>query len=161
MTDRIYYHNDFPYTVVLKNKLIKQMLEFCCAKMPLETGGILVGDYSEDASSATIKYITGPPQDSRHRRYEFYRGTHNLESLLSDFWEQGKFYLGEWHFHPKSSSDPSLVDRKQMKKISTGGNYNCPEPILLIIGGNPNTEWHLSCSIFLNDKGWILLKEDT
>ncbi|MFF2911147.1 Mov34/MPN/PAD-1 family protein [Paenibacillus sp. NPDC057934] len=160
MTDKIYYHNDFAYTVLLENELINQMLNFCRAKMPLETGGILVGEYSKNALSARIMYISGPPQDSKHRTHEFYRGTHNLESLLSDFWEKGLFYLGEWHFHPKASPNPSLVDRKQMRKISNGNNYNCPEPILLILGGDPNEKWHISCSIFSNKHGWIELMED-
>lgn len=84
MSSKIYYH-DSNYTVVISNEIIEQMVSLCRDKHPLETGGILIGSYTEDYQCALINYITGPPKDSRHRTHEFYRGTHKLKSLLSSF----------------------------------------------------------------------------
>ncbi|WP_018753656.1 Mov34/MPN/PAD-1 family protein [Paenibacillus sanguinis] len=160
MNNKIYYHDDIKYTVVVNSEIIEQMLGFCRDKMPFETGGILIGKYSEDGYSAFINYITGPPKDSQHRTHEFFRGTHKLKALLSDLWKEGQYYLGEWHFHPNSLPSPSFIDRKQMREIAANSKYNCPEPILFILGGDPNAEWQTSCSIFPNKKFWIMLGED-
>ncbi|MFX3637334.1 MAG: Mov34/MPN/PAD-1 family protein [Candidatus Pristimantibacillus sp.] len=156
----IYCHENSVYKVVFESRFIQQILQYCQKKMPLETGGILVGKYTEDGCSAEITFITGPPSDSKHTRQSFYRGTKELNLWLTDSWSKGEYYLGEWHFHPNSSSNPSYVDKRQMKLISTDSNYNCPEPILLIIGGDPKKIWTSSCFVFPRKKSIIMLNDE-
>jgi hypothetical protein len=81
------------------------------------------------------------PSDSIHGRFWFYRGINGLQNWLNRLWRRREYYLGEWHFHPSASAVSSPKDRTQMKKIATSQKYHCPEPILLIIGGNPNGNW--------------------
>lgn len=152
MTKRIYNSNDYAYNVILDSRQLEKMLNFCKEKMPFETGGIIVGNYTEDGNYARITDISGPPKDSKHSKRNFYRGIADLTTWLSELWDKGEYYLGEWHFHPNSYPIPSIIDINQMKKISLDLRYHCPEPILLIVGGNPNYRWDISCHIFLKGK---------
>lgn len=161
MNKQVFYHDHFPYSVIFDKRILLQVLQLCKEKMPLETGGILIGRYSEDGTKANIQSISGPPKDSKHGRYSFYRGVKDLTSKLSDLWTStGEFYLGEWHFHPNSRPVPSPTDIKQMKKIAKDSKYHCPEPILFIIGGDPNNHWNSSCHVFLKGNSIIKLIED-
>src|SRR5579875_60575 len=101
-----------------------------------ETGGILIGFYNEQRDAAIVKKITGPPSDSRSDRTWFNRGVKGLQQLLNKVWKERQYYLGEWHYHPNASPDPSFCDKAQMINIATSAQYHCPEPILIIIGGS-------------------------
>ena len=112
-----------------------------------ETGGILIGNYDQGQSLASIKQITGPTSDSRGSFSWFERGTRGLKKLLDENWERGFYYLGEWHFHPFNSPTPSGQDIQQMQDIAKSTIYKCPEPILIIIGGS---EEHFQLRAFVS-----------
>lgn len=114
------------------NKLLTIIAE---NKSKLETGGIIIGHYDVTFQNAIITECTRPPEDSKAARLRFYRGIKGLKSLLQKYWkERNEYYLGEWHLHPGSSPNPSHTDIEQMKKIAKDKNFNCKEPILLILG---------------------------
>jgi hypothetical protein len=70
------------------------------------------------------------------------RGIKGLHSWLQRLWKEGGgYYLGEWHFHPFAAPTPSHQDVLQMKRIANTESYQCAEPILLIIGGDPSGIW--------------------
>jgi integrative and conjugative element protein (TIGR02256 family) len=58
-----------------------------------------------------------------------------LKKILKARWEKKQYYLGEWHFHPNASPNPSGQDKRQLMEIANNASYNCPEPIMIIIGG--------------------------
>ena len=101
-----------------------------------ETGGILIGSYSDDLSVAFVREATPPPSDSRRGPSWFVRGFGDLRNVLSKRWraKPRTHYLGEWHFHPAVLVEPSDEDFAQMVEISTAKQYNCREPLLLIVG---------------------------
>jgi hypothetical protein len=62
--------------------------------------------------------------------------------MLERAWGLRKeYYLGDWHFHPFSPPNPSADDYDQMLRIASSPNWKCPEPVLLIIGGDPHRQW--------------------
>lgn len=141
----------------LSNKLIKEISLICMKSYPNETGGIIIGSYSSDFNTATISTITDAPSDSKMGKTWFKRGIIGLQELLDKKWSyQKEYYLGEWHFHPNGIPNPSHIDIQEMRKISKNPNYNCPEPILLIIG-NRNDKWTLSIYVFFTDKSYSLI----
>ena len=151
--------NSGQYNVVLPCGEYEKILKYCVEANPCETGGILIGNYSEDCSVAIIKEATSPPIDSKHKRSNFFRGTANLMKKLDDAWVEGDYYLGEWHYHPNALSAPSWTDLKQMRTLSMDKNLNCPEPILLIVGEN-NTEWEIHIEICCGKKNIKLKQND-
>lgn len=117
-----------------------------------ETGGILIGHYKQNQSLAMITEFTSSPPDSKKSYTWFTRGTQGLKELLNDNWVKGRYYIGEWHFHPYASPTPSRQDINEMKTIAKSKAYNCPEPILLIIGGSPvHFTWRVFVSLGENN----------
>lgn len=101
-----------------------------------ETGGVVIGKYSEDLRTAFVEFISDEPPDSKSGFNWFIRGVKGLSQLFKRFKSQKSFYIGEWHFHPESSTNPSGTDKTQLSEIAFSNNYKCPEPIMIIIGGN-------------------------
>lgn len=146
------------FSVELNDKILNTIHQECIKSRNKETGGILIGKYSED-SKTIINDITDPPKGSKQGRYIFERAPADLKEILKDIWDLGFRYVGDWHFHPNSSPKPSTVDDKQMKKFATNKKLNCPEPILLIIGGNQDKGWKLSIQIYTKDKKISMIEQ--
>lgn len=141
------------------NRSIIEKIEYCCSKQPkFETGGIIIGYYSSDHCSAIISNVTGAPLDSKLGRNSFFRGVYGLSRHLENLWKEGKYYLGEWHYHPESLPTPSTIDNQQMINISKNKKFACPEPILIIAGGQIGS-LNFSVSIYKNGHRLELLNK--
>jgi Prokaryotic E2 family A len=80
------------------------------ARPDSETGGIIVGRYSDVANSFHVIGTLPAPPDSKFSRHEFVLGTKGLRPMLEDLIEGsgGALYaLGTWHNHlvPSGPSD--------------------------------------------------------
>lgn len=128
--------------LVLDAHHVERILSYCEAAGQSETGGMLVGRYNQRHDTALVLDVLGPPEDSLRGRSWFQRGTLGVQQLLQRMWKsRNEHYLGEWHFHPYASPTPSNVDYEQMLAIATSASWKCPEPVLLIIGGDPLGRW--------------------
>lgn len=157
--DVTFSSEDAPYTVVLSSSTIEQMISECLKAGVNETGGILIGSYSEDSSTAMIVEATTRPADSLSGRATFQRGVRGLKSLLHTRWNTGLYYVGEWHFHPGGSPQPSGDDLMSMASIAATPSYQCLEPIMIILGGDPTGSYSLSASVFPRGDAPIRLRE--
>lgn len=154
----IFKSDDNIFSVEFTHKILNNIHQECIKSKNEETGGILIGKYSVDRNNAIINNITGPPKGSKQSRYAFVRGAVDLEKIIDkkkDFYSR---YIGDWHFHPNSSPEPSIVDDIQMKKFANDYKLNCHEPILLIIGGNQNKGWNISVHVYTKDLKITLIK---
>lgn len=108
----------------------------CVRSGVIETGGILVGHYTSDEARAVVTEALPPPKDSACGRSWFHRGVVGLRRLLAKRWESQvrTYYIGEWHYHPASSVEPSGDDLAQMYGINGDLRYRCKEPVMLIVG---------------------------
>lgn len=112
-------------------------IEQQCSKADrAETGGILIGYYTNDRAIAIVTTVLGPPEDSESGPTWFRRGIAGLSAALRRLWyqERKSYYVGEWHYHPSATVDPSRQDMEQMVSISNASNYQCREPIMLLVG---------------------------
>jgi integrative and conjugative element protein (TIGR02256 family) len=146
MSKLIFQNKESTIGIVLPNNIYSQLLDICEASYPLETGGIIIGNYSLDSKWAKITRIVGPQKHSKHNRSSFFRSNYGVKSILDEEWASGNFYLGDWHYHPNYSSSPSHIDIQQMKAFSKNRKLKCPEPILLIIGGKKDN-WNINVSV--------------
>ena len=156
--DKLFFQDkDQLYSVKFNTNIYEQMLDYCALSNPYETGGILIGNYSSDQAIANILQITPPPKNSRRSKCTFYRGIDGLKKILDLAWDQGQYYLGEWHYHPNASSTPSKTDKKQMIILSQDSKLKCPEPILIIVGGYQDN-WNVNARVFANNQEIVLDK---
>lgn len=112
---------------------VQKMFSICENSYPKETGGILIGRYSQNLENALVSEATPSPKDSKRGHTWFKRGIKGLSELIISKWKEKLYYLGEWHYHPAIVPNASYVDIRQMKNISKNPNFNCPEPILVIV----------------------------
>ena len=116
--------------VPLESVLITRSIK----SIPQETGGVLVGYYTENLRCAVATDASGPPPDSQAGRTWFHRGTRGLDSWLDRLWsEKGHYFIGEWHCHMGTVSSPSPTDYFQLREIAFSTEYQCAIPLLLIV----------------------------
>lgn len=148
------------YRITLCSSSLKQIIDECFRAGANETGGILIGTYSEDGFTAIINEATARPADSISGRTTFQRGAKGLKNLLRQRWETGQYYVGEWHFHPGGTPEPSSDDHASMKNIAANPHYQCQEPVMIILGGDPAGAYCLSASVFPREDASVRLLED-
>ena len=142
-TDAVFSSTDGRFRLFIGADPLAHILDLCLDSHPLETGGVIIGRYNETLDSATVTRVTGPPPDSRRRRTAFYRGTQGLQELLRALWRKKEYYLGEWHYHPEGSPEPSSTDIRRMQEIAKSDDAKCPEPILLVVGADCEMTTHI------------------
>ncbi len=147
-SDQIARSEDGRFGLHVPHNLLDEMFLHCTRSFPKETGGILIGRYSSDLRVAHVTDVVPAPGDSIARRFSFQRGVQGLQEMLRRVWPERKYYLGEWHFHPDGSALPSSTDNDQMRTISGGLGYHCPEPVILIIGGKPPEDVEIQSYVF-------------
>ncbi|WNG20823.1 Mov34/MPN/PAD-1 family protein [Cystobacter fuscus] len=127
---------DGTFAVQLQAHVLRMLDRLCREAGTSETGGILIGRHSDDLTVAIVREATPPPSDSRRGRSWFVRGVSGLRDMLGKKWraKERTYYIGEWHFHPVDHVEPSGDDFEQMLKISHAKEYDCKEPLLLILG---------------------------
>lgn len=152
---------DNKFLVKIDTEIINIIEKECIKSENKETGGILIGSYSENGTVATIKSVTGPTEDSKLDKFRFKRGVNGLIEILNNKWNLGEYYIGEWHFHPNSSSKPSSVDNEQMNKLLRDNLLKCREPILFIMGGNQHNGFESSVHVYTKSNRIRLSKNNS
>lgn len=148
VSDRKARSVDGRFGIEISEAVLDEMFRLCARAYPTETGGILIGHYSSDLRVAHVTELVRAPSDSVAKRFSFLRGVRGLQRLLRRFWPHRKYYLGEWHFHPDGAPSPSGTDCDQMRDIASAFSYQCPEPVLVIVGGKPPKRVELQSYVF-------------
>lgn len=153
------WSKDGKYGLRVPSRIMKKMQHLCKKANNVEVGGILVGYYNRRHDCAIVTNCSGPPRDSECGKSFFYRGIQDLQHWLIRSWNlrQRRYYLGEWHFHPSANPTPSSVDMKQMKSNAESKSYRCPEPVLFVIGGNPDKNYACVSFVYIKERGMIEL----
>ncbi len=147
---KVFVADDHSVAVSVLAKVQRTMIRHCRQARRRETGGILIGQYTGLGDRAIISEATGPPRDSIAGPTSFIRGIYGLQQRIDRAWRQQKYYLGEWHFHPLAPPVPSDRDRTQIMAFSSDPAYQCPEPILLVVGGDPAAGGEMAVAVVLN-----------
>jgi hypothetical protein len=157
MPDKEFRSPDKRFGLKLPGGEIARMVEFCRKAKRKETGGILVGVYTEKLDRAVVTAASKAPRDSEAGTTWFKRGVSGLQRWLKLLWKSNEFYLGEWHYHPFAPPEPSGTDISEMTDVSNDGSYRCPEPVLVILGGDPAGEMPIRAFVFPRGQGHVEL----
>ena len=147
---QLYATEDSSHFVEVADTALSAILTMCQSAQSVETGGILIGSYSDEQTTASVREALGPPDGSRSNRTSFERGTKGLAGALRERWPVGQHYVGEWHFHPAGTGGPSSQDIRQMTEISLDPAYDCSMPILIIVAGRGG---HMSAHPWIGGSG--------
>lgn len=149
MTEQRFLSPDGRFNLTILPAAMARIIVACQRADPLETGGILIGHYTTALDHAIVTAASCAPSDSRSSNHSFQRGVRGLQRRLVRAWHRDQeFYLGEWHSHPANSPEASATDITQMQGIAEAERYHCPEPVLLIIGGELTGDRRMRAYVF-------------
>ena len=135
--------------IQLGSEQLDVMVKFCATSGRKETGGILVGKYDRDQKRACISIVSDAPDDSHRGQSTFFRGTRSSGLAESAVEQKQGYYLGEWHYHPFAlHRGQAQLTWKQMQNVEEDSGHHCPEPIMLILGGDPKGSWTIRAFVF-------------
>ncbi|WP_221175684.1 Mov34/MPN/PAD-1 family protein [Rufibacter immobilis] len=126
-------------TVWLKESAYNAILIETIKKMPLETGGILMG-YWGNNNEAVVTAVIGPGSKAIHLKRSFIPDNeYHLEEISSHYADSGQTetYLGDWHTHPKANAYLSGRDEETLIAIANHKEARLPNPLMMILGTKP------------------------
>lgn len=135
------------WTIHTDELLLKNLSQNRKAKLPMETGGTLIGAYDMQRKIIYVVDTLPPPVDSMEARTSFIRGSYGLKPLVDEIKQitmENLQNIGEWHSHPPGySTNPSKDDKKLLKSL--GENLaRDGKPALMLIVGEENVSWFIS-----------------
>jgi proteasome lid subunit RPN8/RPN11 len=138
----------------ISQDILDEMYSKALASFPNETGGMFAGYISEDGHEAIVELLVVPSK-TESTYASFVRETDGMEQMWRELSEQGLTYLGEWHTHPKGTTQYSNTDYQAMVGIANDRNVALATPLLFII--SLNESGITDSKAYLYDSG-ILLK---
>lgn len=147
----------------ISQDILDEMYSKALASFPNETGGMFAGYISEDGHEAIVELLVVPSK-TESTYASFVRETDGMEQIWRELSEQGLTYLGEWHTHPKGTTQYSNTDYQAMVGIANDKNVALATPLLFIISlsesGITDSKTYLYDSgILLKFESMIDLKE--
>src|SRR5688500_572542 len=100
--------------VWVPRSILDSMTEEANRWLPLETGGMLLGYWSDDRSEAVITEVTGPGPKGAHSKTEFIPDDQYQDRMIDEIYARSGRryrYLGDWHTHPLGEESLSYKDR--------------------------------------------------
>jgi proteasome lid subunit RPN8/RPN11 len=108
------------------------------AKLPNETGGVLLGTYDFGRQIVYVVDAIASPRDSRESPTSYYRGCEGLPADVErvEAATAGQLhYIGEWHSHPRGHSClPSAADADLFRWIGDELASAGLPPLMCIVG---------------------------
>jgi hypothetical protein len=106
------------WTITYDDALLSELAELRDARLPCETGGVLLGIADMSRKSIHVVQALPEPEDSRGSPHGFERGVVGLKAAVDRAVESSLHqlsYVGEWHSHPRRASPlPSTTDLAQI-----------------------------------------------
>lgn len=120
---------------------LRVMESYAEEKHPLETGGMILGYHAASMDATVVTHVLGPGTYAAHQPNSFYPdGAYHQEQLSSIYSKTDGYctYIGDWHTHPCGPPSPSMRDRRTLQKIRRTRSSRCPNPLMIILVGDPS-----------------------
>ena len=136
--------------VRIPGEVLAALQGMAASSKPRETGGTLVGHYSEDQRLAFVTDALEAEIGARKERARFYRPPDDVDDQLAQMYEDSgglTYYLGEWHTHPEAAPVPSPTDLSTLRGLARSRSVATDTPFMIILGGNFETTTMISCTL--------------
>jgi hypothetical protein len=108
------------WNVRISNRAHRKIISEVARRPGVETGGILVGRFSDAAQTFYVVDVLPAPEDSRRSASEFVLGTAGVLTILKAYRENSGnslYCLGTWHSHLYATG-PSSKDRATAEAVA-------------------------------------------
>ncbi|MGH7651928.1 MAG: ThiF family adenylyltransferase [Gemmatimonadaceae bacterium] len=126
------------WTLVTDEWLLRRLTQLRLAKLPNETGGVLIGALDLTRRIAYIVDTIPSPNDSHEYPTSYLRGSAGLDAdarRIEGITMGQLHYIGEWHSHPKGSSClPSSDDANLFDWLGEMVEGDGLPPFIMIVG---------------------------
>lgn len=125
------------WIVKISSSVKKELYSLRHAKLPNETGGVLIGSYDFFRKICYIVDILIAPPDSKEYPTAFIRGNKGLKNQIQHIEKVSMgnlYYIGEWHSHPNNNTNASVDDGTLLKSIAEFTNAECNPGVMIIVG---------------------------
>lgn len=121
-------------TVWIDARLLPEMAADAAEHAPDESGGMLIGYWSENGDAVITNVVAGGPGATRRPNSFVPDGRWQQERLEEIYNRSGRLhtYIGDWHSHPAGALRPSRRDRATARKIAGASEARAPQPLTLI-----------------------------
>ncbi len=136
--------------VRVPREVLAAMRKMAASAKPRETGGTLVGHYSDDHRVAFVTGALEANTGARKERARFYRPPDDLDGQLARTYEGSgglTHYLGEWHTHPEATPNPSPTDLSTLRGLARSRSVATDTPFMIILGGDFEATTTTSCTL--------------
>lgn len=118
--------------------VVAKMVAMRQAKLPCETGGILLGYHDFNVNAVVVVDASAAPPDSQSSERHFKRGIQGVSDFAAEAGRRTAGivgYIGEWHSHPPGcSANPSADDIRQLSYLAHGMAQEGLPALSLIVG---------------------------
>ncbi len=139
-------------------RLLQKLTKLRTAKLPNETGGVLIGVYDLNRRLVYVVDTIPSPPDSAEWPTLYIRGSEGLLSRVQELsaGSGGQLeYVGEWHSHPdRCSILPSADDLKVFTWLTEHLSVAGLPALMAIIGECGSSGWYLG--EMLSSGGWTV-----
>lgn len=137
------------WRLVTDHALLSRVAEHRLERLPIETGGVLLGDIDTQRQILYIAAALPSPSDSEEWPTSYIRGTRGLAVAVGEVREASAGtldYIGEWHSHPDAVGvSPSSDDRQAISYLA-GERAGDGVPAVFLVVGDGDVSWHLAAA---------------
>lgn len=141
--------NNNGWTVKFDDVLVTSMKKMREAKLPNETGGVILGAFDRERKICYAVIASDSPRDSKAWPSGYIRGVDGLEKFVADAVDRTAKqlqYIGEWHSHPsKCSVTPSGTDCEALQILTEKMGREGLPAIMFIVGDDPLPSVSVGC----------------
>jgi len=137
-------------SILLPRRILEQLGPERERRLPLETGGFLLGLRRGHHIEITDVTVQGPHDIAGPVSFERVDASHTRTALAA--WEnrgQSTAIVGDWHSHPSGSPTPSGLDRKAWRTLAS--SLRAPAVGLILAHGN-------ELGMFITERRWPFAK---
>jgi integrative and conjugative element protein (TIGR02256 family) len=136
------------WTVAIPHQLLREISEQRQARLPNETGGVLVGVFDTQHRRVYIVDLIPSPADSQESPTGYIRGVEGVAAELTRIGEctgRQVVYVGEWHSHPdRYPVKPSETDKHLFASLQRERQAEGLPAVMAIAGERGITGWYVA-----------------
>jgi integrative and conjugative element protein (TIGR02256 family) len=133
--------------------LYDEMVAEAAKWAPLETGGVLLG-YFSDSNEVVVTALVHAGPKAKRTRWSFRPDPQFQNDAIAGKYEASgrqDRYLGDWHTHPGGSRNMSWRDRRTLQSIAECDDARIANPVMVILHDDDwkLAPWQFSCKTIL------------
>ncbi len=128
------------WNIICDEAISQKLHTLRAAKLPNETGGIILGYYDHKEKKLYLVDVLSAPEDSQEDQASFIRGKLGLdEKRVACLKRTANIvdYVGDWHSHPNNTSThPSTLDNQLLLQLAQVMKQDGLPILMAIVGKN-------------------------